>query len=236
MTMACASPSRVELNLIRGFGLRVDGQAVRVKPGSQRLLAFVALNRVELRRSFIAGSLWTDSNEKRAQANLRSSLWRLQDTDPHLIEVTQACVRLADDVVVDVEESEMLAERILRGTDLDDVSDDAELRLRSDLLPDWYDDWLLLDRERYRQLRLHALEELCGMYASAERFGRSISLGLAAIAAEPLRESAHRRLIESHLAEGNRCEAIRQYRRLEDLLYEHLGITPSDDLARIVGA
>ena len=38
-----------------------------------------------------------------------------------------------------------------------------------ELLPDWYDDWVLLERERFRQLRLHALDALCDDLTRAGR-------------------------------------------------------------------
>ena len=33
--------------------------------------------------------------------------------------------------------------------------------LSGELLPGWYDDWVIAAREAFRQLRLHALETLC---------------------------------------------------------------------------
>jgi DNA-binding SARP family transcriptional activator len=86
------------------------------------------------------------------------------------------------------------------------------------LLPSWYDDWLLIDRERQRQIRLHALERMSAWYVSAERFDSAIEAALQAIAGDPLRESAHRCLIRAHLAEGNVSEARRQVQSYAALL------------------
>ena len=58
---------------------------------------------------------------------------------------------------------------------------------------------------------------------------------MAAVAAEPLRESAQRALIRAHLAEGNRSEALRQYRSYESLLRDELGLEPTSDLKALVG-
>jgi DNA-binding SARP family transcriptional activator len=104
-----------------------------------------------------------------------------------------------------------------------------------DLLPDWYDDWVILERERYRQLRLHALEALSRLLADRDRYAEAIDVGLAAVACEPLRESAHRVLIRTHLAEGNVAEAARQYRSYRRMLQEELGVEPSEELGRLVG-
>jgi DNA-binding SARP family transcriptional activator len=61
-----------------------------------------------------------------------------------------------------------------------------------------------------------------------------VQVGLAAVAAEPLRESAHRLLIQGHLAEGNLAEAVRQYDFYRTLLSRELGIEPSPTIKRLV--
>lgn len=107
--------------------------------------------------------------------------------------------------------------------------------LVGELLPDWDDDWIAFERARLRQLCVHALEALCRRLSLAGRDGRAIDAGLAAVAAEPLRESAQRVLISAHLREGNVTEARRQYPSYRELLWESLGIEPSESLRALVG-
>jgi DNA-binding SARP family transcriptional activator len=57
---------------------------------------------------------------------------------------------------------------------------------------------------------------------------------LAAVSAEPLRESAHRELVEVHLAEGNVAEAVRQYDVYRHMLRRQLGLAPSPVMRRLV--
>jgi DNA-binding SARP family transcriptional activator len=102
------------------------------------------------------------------------------------------------------------------------------------LLPDWYDDWVLMERERHRQLSLHALEALAEKLIAVAQHGRAIGVALAAVANEPLRESAHRILIRAHLAEGNVGEAVRQYRLYRRLLRRQLGLDPSPQMEALV--
>jgi Bacterial transcriptional activator domain. len=59
---------------------------------------------------------------------------------------------------------------------------------------------------------------------------------LAAVSGEPLRESAHRQLIEVHLAEGNRVEALRQYEAYRQLMRDELGLGPSPHIVNLVTA
>jgi DNA-binding SARP family transcriptional activator len=110
----------------------------------------------------------------------------------------------------------------------------SHLRDAGELLPDWYDDWVVIERERHRQLRLHALEQLSARLSADGRHAAATEAGLAAIASEPLRESAHRVLIAVHLAEGNRGEALRQYRVCCGLLDRDLKVGPSPALQALV--
>ena len=104
-------------------------------------------------------------------------------------------------------------------------------RCRGDLLPGWDEDWLLLERERIRQLHLHALEALAHRLRARGRYAEAVDAALAAVTAEPLRESAQSALISVHLAEGNVTEAYRQYDSYTALLWAELRITPSAALA-----
>jgi len=90
------------------------------------------------------------------------------------------------------------------------------------------------ERERLRQIRLHALEKLSALLSDAGRHSDAIRAALAAIRLEPLRETAHRALIEAHLAEGNWSEARRQFRRCQRLFREELGIEPTASMRRLL--
>src|SRR5262245_41018603 len=199
---------------------------------AQRVIAFLALQHHALRRSYVAGSLWLESTEERAAASLRSALWRLNRRCP-LVEVTGERLRLAGHVSVDVHAAIGQAHRLLDPSD-PCCPGPGQVQLSDDLLPDWYDDWVAIERERFRQLRVHALEQLCNRLTRAKRFGEAIDAGLAAMHCEPLRESAHRALVRTHLAEGNRGEAIRQYQRFRELLHDELGLEPSQELEALV--
>jgi DNA-binding SARP family transcriptional activator len=216
-----------ELSLLGGFELRCAGRAVAVARSGQRLLALLALHARPLERLWVAGTLWLDQPEERAGASLRSALWRLpRPGGAAVVEASATHLRLAGDVTVDLAELAGRAGALERPSPAGDL-DLAPSLLASDLLPDWYEEWVVLERERFRQLRLHALEALCRRLTEARRFGAAVQAGLAAVAGEPLRESAHRALIQAHLAEGNPGEALRQYRLYRRLLADELAIEPS---------
>ena len=218
------------LGLLGGFGLHCGGDTVALPLSAQRLVAFLALQSRPLQRLHVAGKLWVDMSEERANANLRTALWRAQRLGPTLIDASNGQLALARAVAVDVWEAAACARRVVRGPDSRDEADLEQLCHAGELLPDWYDDWILLEREHLRQLRLHALESLCETLLQHRRFGEAAEAGLAAVVGEPLRESAHRVLIRVYLAEGNHCEAVRQYRFYRDLVQRELGVEPSHQM------
>lgn len=225
-----ARPGKVRLRLLGRFELVVDGTRVPTPMSAQRVAAFVALHEHPLQRAYVAGSLWLDSPEERAHANLRSALWRLGRHGSAIVDTRDQLLRIRHEVSVDVREVEAAIRAGLAG----DGGDLSPSVLADDLLPNWYDDWVLLERERFRQLRLHALDVLCERLTEAGRLTDALEAGLAAVAGEPLRESAHRALVRVHLAEGNTVEALRQYGLFRRMLREQLGIEPSPQIEQLV--
>jgi DNA-binding SARP family transcriptional activator len=222
------------LNLLGGFTLWLDSQRLDLPLHSQRLLAFLALHERSLQRTYIAGNLWGDYAEDRALANLRTALARLPRGVDRMVHRIGRQLALVDRVSVDFHETSALVRRII---DRDDTAlrlHGIHRRLTIDILPDWYEDWVLAEQERYRELRLRALEALCDAFTSAQDFPAAAEAGLAAVAGEPLRESAQRALIRAYLAEGNQAAAVRQYRRFHSLLDREMGLAPSASLAELV--
>jgi DNA-binding transcriptional activator of the SARP family len=236
-----ARPSRqpLRVSVLGRFGL-VDGngEGIAVANGTQRLVSLLALRDRVVHRGSVAGALWPDVSESRAHASLRSTLLRIPNAARSVVLVTDAELSLAEGVEVDVRDAQALANRLLDDTAPlfdGDLGRSAIVRLSSDLLPGWQDEWVLPESEGWRQLRLHALEALTDRLAVAGRFGDATTSAMAAIKAEPLRESAHAALIRVHLAESNQSEALRQYERYRDLLRSELGMEPTSRLRELVG-
>ena len=106
-----------------------------------------------------------------------------------VIEASDTHLWLNPRVSVDFKETVAWATSILDPTGTAQQPHDPGLQvLRDDLLPEWYEDWVLVERERFRQLRLHALEAICERFTEEGKYGLALEAGLAAVAAEPLRE------------------------------------------------
>jgi DNA-binding SARP family transcriptional activator len=225
----------VVLTLLGGFELRAGAAVLQVPYAGQRLLAFLAVHERPVHRIHVAGCLWADSGDERASASLRSTLWRLGRRRTGIVQCAGAALCLSDTVRVDFRVAAARARAVIDRPDHRVDSDATTLAVAGDLLPDWYDEWVVVERERFRQLRLHALEALCDVLADEGRYAQAAEAGLAAVAGDPLRESAHRALIAAYLSEGNRSDAVRQYEWLRRLLAEHLGLAPSERLAALLG-
>lgn len=226
---------RVQLRVMCGFELRVDRCVVTAPTNVARVLAFLAVrDRPQLRQT-VATHLWIDSTEDRASANLRTALWRGRQLLGDWLISEGSYLALAPEVGVDLRMLVDQAHRLFRSDAPLTEGDTDPGTMTGDLLPDWDEEWIVFERERLRQLRVHALEALCTKLSAAGRAGEAVDVGLMAVAAEPLRESAQRLLVGAYLAEGNVSEARRQYHLYRELLWDALGIEPSDELRSLVG-
>jgi DNA-binding SARP family transcriptional activator len=224
----------LHLTVLGGWALRTAGEPVALPMGLQRLVALLALAGPKPRAA-VAGTLWPEGTDQRAFGSLRTTLWRLQSSGLRLLAADPGALALAPNVQVDVHEFLASARLIARGDDPGTRAPALVMR-GGELLPGWGDEWVALERERIHQLRLHALEALSDRLLKAGRHADALEAALAAVAVEPLRESARRAAVRVHLAESNQHEAIRQYLAFRDLLRSELGVEPSPALTGLVGS
>jgi DNA-binding SARP family transcriptional activator len=224
----------LELGLVNGFQLEDRGRLVTVPVAGQRVLAFLALHNRPLRRAYVAGSLWPDEPEDRSGARLRGALCRLRQAGVDVVVTIDDRLRLAPGVGVDVHLIEATVDRLGDATSVPADCSPWLAALSGELLPDWYEDWLQVERERYRQLRIRGLEALCTGLTAVGRFSLAVQAGLACVAADPLRESAHRALIQAYLEEGNPSQALQQYRSFRQAAEAELGLKPTELMRELV--
>lgn len=209
-------------------------EQIELPAGPQHLIALLALNG-RCARTHAAATLWPDCTDEVASARLRAVLWRLRHRHvgvPPLLEIGDSSLALNCEVVVDVHRFRDGAELLIRddpagGTD--EVEDAAVAVLRSsELLPGWYDDWVLAAREHLQHLRLGALDALATRRRRQRRTHEALQAARAAVGIEPLHESAHRTIVETHLDNGDIVEAIKHYQHFQEMLDRELGLPPSD--------
>ena len=223
------------LHLFGGPYVTVDKHRIDIPEGGSRLVAFIALHDSRVERRYAAGSLWPEGDDLRAAGNLRSALWRLKRACVPMIFADKRSLMLCEDIVVDVHVVTEWANRLIKGSE---AQSDLEVRpwcLDSlELLPGWYEDWALIERERLRQRCLHALEALSVALVRAGRCAEAVEAAMLAVSSEPLRESAQRTLIEAHLAEGNWVEARKRFDDYRRLLLRELGAEPHSHLSELL--
>lgn len=225
------------LNLIGGFELLCDGEVQDLPEASKRVVAFLGLHAKPQTRLYVAGSLWPEKPETRASANLRSALWRLNEPgQPELVHSDGVMLSLRDTVELDVRWLREVGWKLLDGSAHDAAADaDAVNRLLAwgvpsekdvlfdELLPGWYEDWVLLERERLAELQVHLLDLVVGALVVEQRFPQAIDMALRMVALDPYRERSQLALIRAYLAEGSRGRARRQYDTFDQLLQMSFG-------------
>jgi DNA-binding SARP family transcriptional activator len=210
--------TRVSVRLLGGFDLAVGGRQLKLPLSAQRVLAVLALRSNEQDRTVLGTMLYPDGRRSRISASLRSALWRAKrEVGQALVESQGQRLRLAEGVDVDLHRWSRRARTLMSHSRSEPATEENDLveALSQELLPSWGDEWLVLDRHRWDQLRLHALECLAERFAAAGRYMDALEAGLAAVSIEPFRESAHRVLIKAFIAEGNSASAMAQYRRYQ---------------------
>lgn len=221
------------LTLLAEFQLHVSGTVVRLPHSVERVLAFLGMAQAPVSRARIAGTLWPGVDEPRANGDLRSALWRLRRITGVIHEENHR-LALVPQVCVDVSEMSVLSRSLIAEPEAPALIRLPDLVRAHAILPDWDEEWLVVERERYRLSRLRALEHSAETLLERGRLAEALDASLAVIDTEPYRESAHRLSVRIHLAEGNHPEAIRAYHSYRATVADDLGITPSPLMEELV--
>jgi DNA-binding SARP family transcriptional activator len=220
------------VTVLGSFTLTTDGTPVALGVDSRRLVAYLAVHPRPQERGALAADLWPGVPAAAAQRLLTEaaagvgmpSLFVDGDLG---VDGDGGPLALAGDVQVDLAD----ALGLVRALPDIPVSDSPDIALLSaDILPGWTAPWLAVERERFRQLRLHALEERSLRLSAAGRHAAAVALAETAVRAAPSRESARRALIEAHLAEGDMAAAVAEYDAYEELLRSSVGGPASSSL------
>ncbi|MEU0084728.1 BTAD domain-containing putative transcriptional regulator [Streptomyces sp. NPDC006274] len=220
--------------LLGQFRLEFGARPVELCRNAERLVAFVGL-RGRVSRTVLAGMLWPEVTEEHARGSLRTALWKLPRNDQPLVKGCGDWLVAGETMQVDVHTFTETALGVVQGYG-SPLPGHLLLGVleAEDLLPGWDEDWVRLERERLRQLRLHALDALAETLVRQGKPALALEAAWASVRTEPLRESAHRGVVSVHLAEGNLSEAVHHYQAFRQLLNEELGVEPSPRFARML--
>lgn len=203
--------------------------AIRRKK-AQALLAYLAMHPGQTcSRDSLAGLLWSGTTDEHARHNLRQTLFALRqavDPDPFIVDGEQIGLR---ERAVDVDVAAFVRgvgqgtrQALGKATGL--YQGGLLENLRIDEAP--FDDWLAAERQRLHELALTALEKLLAMDLAAGALEQAAGIALRLLALDPLRESAHRTLMDLYVRQGRRTAALQQYRQCAEVLRRELGVEP----------
>jgi TolB-like protein/Tfp pilus assembly protein PilF len=239
--MGASTMASLQLVLLGGFQARAAGQEIDVPGRKERaLLAFLAIPAGESRsRDKLAGLLWSDRGDSQARDSLKQAVFKLRKSldgvQPLPLLADRDCVRLERAAVaVDVAEFEQLIgegsmESLTRATALyrGDFLDGLDLRDAA------FDEWLLMERQRLRELAREALARLVDWHMASGAHDQAAAAARRLLAIDPLREVAHRALMQIYAAQGQTALALKQYQLCRDALQSELGVKPEVDTERL---
>ncbi|MBT7069435.1 MAG: hypothetical protein HN855_04355 [Anaerolineae bacterium] len=210
---------KIYAHLLGTMTFYVDEQALLLPDSlvGRRLLAYLILHRDRTHaRSVVIGLFWPDISESRARRALSQALWHIRQRFPNLIETSNETITISDQAAIwtDIENFEALVKPHLTTGGSSIAYSDIEKGLqlyRGDLLEGIYDDWALLERERYHELYLRGLEKFSQLEKSAGNYAHALEIIQKLLQINPLQESIHREAMRLYYKLGKPNAAMRQY-------------------------
>lgn len=223
------SPTRFHLYLMGTFRLERDGIPLPLPTHkTESLLAYLALHRGPYAREKLAALFWGDSTDAQARHSLNVALNRLRTTvSQDLLLTDRATVELNPDLNlwVDALAFRDAAQRAAQGQPLASLDHPPFAAAPyADLLTNFYDDWILSERETYRALYVNTLLTLSQQCAADSDYARAIEYAQQVLPLDPANERAHQQLMFCYIAQGERQNALEQYTRCVNALREEVGI------------
>ncbi len=236
-SMPSPGRSRVDLSLLGGFRLLLDGSEVRLRNRKARaVLACLALasGREETRERLV-GLLWSESSEAKGRASLRQVVHELREALPESLFSPErlSLIVSASAWRIDVQEMEAQLEAGRVPPSL------IETPLLPDTLMEGYEDldtafgvWLLTKRQSLQEGLARRLGVL--LAAASPSVRRAAARGLLSL--DPTNEEACRHAMQAAVAEGDVAGALRLYEALWNLLGEDFDMEPSPATQELVAA
>ncbi|MFI7496076.1 BTAD domain-containing putative transcriptional regulator [Kocuria sp. M4R2S49] len=223
----------ITLRLLGCWEASVHGARVQTGSRQQRLLAALAI-RGPRPRQYLAGLLWPECSEDHALGSLRTTVFTLSRRAPGVLVCHGGTLALSEAVEVDLHHLLELVVRPVASWSAE--RDDAWVLAHPgvELLPGWYDDWVVDEQARLQDLYVNAVEaraELCLVQGDVHR---ALALARTARDTAPLRESGLCLLVRAHLGLGNEAEAWRTLRSYCSDLARELGEQPSDRVRELL--
>lgn len=229
--------SGLHLRLLGDFLLSSGNEPVTSidLPRMQSLLTYLVLHHeAPQERSHVAFLFWPNSTDAQALGNLRTLVHRLRHALPdadNLFRVDRQGIWWRPNVpwTLDVLEFERAVAQAEQSVDFmmeRQALERAVAFYRGDLLPGCYDEWVLPERDRLRQLFLAALQRLISVLEQERDYRAAIRASQHLLRHDPLHEETYRRLMRFYAVNGDRSSALRVYQTCTDVLERELNVEP----------
>jgi non-specific serine/threonine protein kinase len=226
----------LEVRLLGSFQVKHNNKPITIssRPG-QSLFAYLILQAgTAHRREKLAGMLWPDSLEETARDNLRHALWRIRKALPSKPTIEYL---LTDDLSIAFNAS---SEYWLDAAELEKWSETASAdelitilsEYQGELLPGFYDEWVVLDREHLDSVFEHHMARLMSLLQDEQRWLDILDWGERWIKLGQRPEPAYRALMSAHAAKGDMSKVAATYERCLKSLRE-FGMEPSEQTRRL---
>ncbi len=204
------------------------------------LLCYLAVTGRPHLRPSLAGLLWGELPEASARNNLRKALTQLRQRVGSHVNITRQAVAFNRDSSywLDVARFEVLVEKVSNNEVVVERLQEAVELYRGDFLEGFYvrqapvfEEWVLAQQVRLRELALQALHALTIHYTRLGEVGLTpgITYATQLLALEPWREETHRQLMLLLARSGQRSAALAQYETCRRVLAEELSVQPGAD-------
>jgi DNA-binding SARP family transcriptional activator/Tfp pilus assembly protein PilF len=227
----------LRISLLGGLALAWDGDPISELPGAtaRSLFAYLVTNRDRPQtRDLLAGIFWPDLPDHAARRRLSQALWQIRRVlEPYSILISDGgSLQLNPEypVWIDIESFVQAYTQGMGGDAhaLEHLETCIGL-YRGEFLAGYYDDWLLLERERLSNLYLSALGFLVAGYKSQGQYDQALVHACTLVSQDPWSEGAHREVMRLYHLLGRGAEALKQYETCRRLLEEELGVEPAPE-------
>ncbi len=220
----------LKVYLLGQFNVLRNEEAVEIpsRP-AQSLLAYLMLTAgTAHRREKLAGLLWPEANEENARSNLRHALWRLRKAIGGGYFISdKISVTFSTDPGCWLDANILIQEDSENGS-TDELVDTISV-YGGELLPGFYDDWVVLERERFRALFERRIQLLLDRLVEEERWAEVVGWGERWIAMGGAPEPAYRALMFAYCGLGDSAGMAAAYQRCVRALQEELGVEPAEE-------
>jgi predicted ATPase/DNA-binding SARP family transcriptional activator len=219
----------LEIRMLGQFNLRQDGVPIELPSRPARtLLAYLLINLgIHHSRERLAGLLWPDSSEGNARKNLRQALWHLRKSigDHHLlVDRVSIAFNVKSEFWLDI------------GLMEDPLNQDLEIVVSAyegELLPGFYEDWVLLERDRMAAAYERQMQRLIDQCIQEQRWNDVIKWSERWIAQGQIPEAAFRALMSTYAAVGELSKVEAVYQRCGEALQQDIGVDPSEETTQL---